>query len=260
MKRKAAEDSRKRKQTKHTATTYDVIPVRSAKTSPSFPSNSDLIMATPLVEPFPAFPADALLREGPAEGAAGGSAKSSSAKASDVVASSSKKNAVLVYCLRRPGCILCRATALRLAALAAKLEDDLGVSIICVANAWLPAEIDAFVKDFWKSSLKVFLDEEKAFFAVLGNGSLRRGSLLSFANPFSRVYANARKAKKTVKEHNLIGDGLLLGGLLAVCKSQNKKNGGQFEIVGGFQETTFGDAPTDEQVLELAQRAVEAAK
>ena len=219
-------------------------------------------MATPLVAPFPAFPADALLREGPADGAVEDSkSTSSSAKASDVIeaAVSNKTSATLVYCLRRPGCILCRATALRLAALAPKLEEELGVSIICVANAWMPAEIDAFVKDFWKSPLKIYLDEDKALFTALGNGTLRKGSLLAFLNPFSRVYANAKEAKKTVTEHNLIGDGLLLGGLLAVSK-KSKKTGGELEIVGGFQETTFGDAPTDEQVLELAKKAVEAAK
>ena len=195
-------------------------------------------MATPLVAPFPAFPADALLREGPADGAVEDSkSTSSSAKASDVIeaAVSNKTSATLVYCLRRPGCILCRATALRL------------------------AEIDAFVKDFWKSPLKIYLDEDKALFTALGNGTLRKGSLLAFLNPFSRVYANAKEAKKTVTEHNLIGDGLLLGGLLAVSK-KSKKTGGELEIVGGFQETTFGDAPTDEQVLELAKKAVEAAK
>lgn len=224
-------------------------------------------MATPLVAPFPAFPTDAPLRERPAEGGTEGSdAKSPSAKASDVISSAaSKTNATLLYCLRRPGCILCRATALRLAALAPKLENDLGISIICVANAWLPAEIDAFVEGFWRAPLKVYLDEEKRFFAALGNGALRKGSLLSFLNPFSRVYANAKEAKKTVKEHNLTGDGLLLGGLLAVSKSKskgkgNENGGGQFEIVGGFQETTFGDAPTDAQVLDLAKQAVEAAK
>lgn len=220
-------------------------------------------MATLLVAPFPAFPEDALLREGPAEGATEGSTSTtSSVKASDVIAAASKNktsSATLVYCLRRPGCILCRATALRLAALARRLEQEIGVSTICVANAWMPAEIDAFVKDFWKSPLKIYLDENKALFTALGNGSLRKGSLLAFLNPFSRVWANAKEAKKTVADHNLVGDGLLLGGLLAVSKSQ-KSSGEQFEIVGGFQETTFGDAPTDEQVLELAKRAVEAAK
>ena len=214
-------------------------------------------MATPLVAPFPAFPDDALLREGPAEGAIEGSkSTSSSAKACDII-SAKKTSATLVYCLRRPGCILCRATALRLAALAPKLEKDLGVSIICVANAWMPAEIDAFVKDFWKAPLEIYLDEARALFTALGNGALRKGSLLAFLNPFSRVWSNAKEAKKTVTEHNLIGDGLLLGGLLAVSRS---KKSGLLEVVGGFQETTFGDAPSDEQVLELAKRAVEAAK
>ncbi len=227
-------------------------------------------MATQLAAPFPEFPSDAMLREGPLEGAIEPSQSvAKSVKAGNVIiaaaasSSSSSKTktsttTVLVYCLRRPGCILCRATALRLAALAPKLETELGVPIICVANAWMPAEIDAFVKDFWRAPLKVYLDETKALFTALGNGTLRKGSLLAFINPFSRVWANAKEAKKTVTEHNLIGDGLLLGGLLAVTTSE--KQGGKLEIFGGFQETTFGDAPTDEQVMELARKAVEGAR
>ena len=222
-------------------------------------------MATPLVAPFPAFPVDALLREGPAEGEAieAGSKSASSAKATDVIAAAATKTtsgATLVYCLRRPGCILCRATALRLAELAPRLEAELGVSIICVANAWLPAEIEAFVKDFWKVPLKVYLDEDKALFKALGNGTLRKGNmlaLLNLLNPFSRVAANAKAAKKAVGDnHNLIGDGLTLGGLLAVIK---EKKTGKLSIAGGFQERSFGDAPTDEQVMEMARKAVEAA-
>ena len=170
--------------------------------------------------------------------------------------SKTKTSTALVYCLRRPGCILCRATALRLAALAPRLEEELGVSIICVANAWMPAEIEAFRADYWKAPLKVYLDEQKAFFKTLGNGTLRKGSLLAFLNPWSTVYARAKEAKQTVKSHNLIGDGLHLGGLLAVSK--NKKRNDYF-IAGGFKEQNFGDAPTDEQVLELARKAVEAA-
>jgi len=50
----------------------------------------------------------------------------------------------------------------------------------------------------------------------------------------------------------------VLGGLLAVVKS--KKSGEGFEIVGSFQETTFGDAPSDEEVLAMAKHAVEEAK
>ena len=211
-------------------------------------------MATPLVAPFPEFPADAPLREGPGAADRGNAADVVAAAAS----ASKSKTTTLVYCLRRPGCILCRATALRLAALAPRLESEFGVSIICVANRWMPAEVDALVKDFWKAPLKIYLDEDKAFFSALGNGKLRKGSLLTFLNPFSKVWAKIKEAKKTVSEHNMVGEGVVLGGLLAVVS--NKKSSGKFEIVGGFQETTFGDTPTDEEVLALAKRAVEEAK
>ena len=217
-------------------------------------------MATPLAAPLPEFPADAVLRKGPA--AIEGSESISSVKASDVIAAAAKTSgATLVYCLRRPGCVLCRATALRLAALAPKLEADLGVTIICVANTWMPAEIDAFQKDFWQPPLEIYLDEDKAFFKALGNGTLRKGSLLhllGLINPFSRVYSNAKRAKQAVGDnHNLVGEGLTLGGVIAVIK---EKKTSSLSFAGGFQERSFGDAPTDEQVVELAKMAVEAAK
>jgi len=41
---------------------------------------------------------------------------------------------------------------------------------------------------------------------------------------------------------------------------KSKKGGEGFEIVGSFQETTFGDAPSDEEVLAMAKHAVEEAK
>lgn len=230
-------------------------------------------MATPLVAPFPEFPMDAILRQGPVpEGGGGGGENVVAGENADADAASSSSifngKPTIILLNRRPGCILCRQTALRVSALAPKLR-DLGVDLVCCCNAWLPAEIDAFVKDFWKPPLKVYLDVDKKLYAAVGeNGAVRRGSLATFLNPFSRVWRAISEAKKTVSEHNLVGDGLTLGGVLAVSSKANKNkkkmendgDGGRIEIVGGFQETTFGDAPSDEQILELARRAAEFAK
>jgi hypothetical protein len=38
------------------------------------------------------------------------------------------------------------------------------------------------------------LDTEKRFFAAVGGGAVRRGSLVSFFNPFSRIWCGARRA------------------------------------------------------------------
>jgi predicted dithiol-disulfide oxidoreductase (DUF899 family) len=151
----------------------------------------------------------------------------------------------VIYVLRRPGCVLCRATAARIAALAPQLE-SMGVGLACVANAWLPAEVEAFVDGYWP--LPVYLDSEQAFFAAVGGGTVRRGSLTSFLNPFSRSWKNAKAAKAAGAAGNMTGDGLTMGGLLAVKKG----DGG---VVFAAQETDFGDAPTDDQVLAAARAA-----
>lgn len=52
---------------------------------------------------------------------------------------------------------------------------------------------------------EVYLDKEKAFFQALGGGKVRRGSLLAFLNPASRVWKNTQAAKEVgVPESNLV--------------------------------------------------------
>lgn len=142
---------------------------------------------------------------------------------------------------------ICRpsATAKRIAALAPQL-DALGVGLACVANAWLPAEIEAFVDGYWP--LPVYLDSEKAFFAAVGGGTVRRGKLTAFLNPWSSAWANAKAAKAAGAEGNMTGDGLTMGGLLAVRQ-------GEGGVAFAACETSFGDAPTDDQVLAAARAA-----
>lgn len=61
--------------------------------------------------------------------------------------------------------------------------------------------------------LKIHLDETKAIYAAVGNGTIRKGSLLTFLNPFSKVWDAIKEAKKTVgNDHNMTGDGVSSGG------------------------------------------------
>ena len=201
---------------------------------------------------------------------------------------------VVVYVLRRPGCILCRcvvlegeggrrkggesgcrggqclpssfptrawltplsplfhsATAKRVAALQPALAAR-GVGLACVANAWIEPEIRAFVDGYFPPSVgPTYLDETKAFFTAVGGGSSpRRGSLTAFLNPFGRVWRNAKAAKESVTEHNMEGDGLTMGGLMVVSGAKG--------VVYAAYETTFGDAPSDDDILAAAGRAVAA--
>ena len=119
--------------------------------------------------------------------------------------------------------------------------------LVAVLNEDLPEQVAAFAKDFWPGEL--YLDQEKAFFAAVGGGTVRRGTLLTFLNPFSRVWANAKAAKGV--EGNFEGDGLTYGGLLVV-----RPRSGAVEYA--FQEETFGDHAPHEDVLAAALRAAAA--
>ena len=143
------------------------------------------------------------------------------------------------------------ATAKRVAALQPALSSR-GVGLACVANAWIEPEIKAFVDGYFPPTVgPTYLDETKAFFTAVGGGAApRRGSLTAFLNPFGRVWKNAKAAKESVTDHNMEGDGLMMGGLMVVSGAKG--------IVYASYETTFGDAPSDTDVLAAAGKAVAA--
>jgi hypothetical protein len=73
---------------------------------------------------------------------------------------------------------------------------------------------------------------------------------MSFLNPFSSAWQNVRRAKSSnlVKEHNLEGDGMVLGGILVVKQGEG---GPVFMHI----ESTFGDHADVQQILEAARKA-----
>eukprot|EP00889_Picochlorum_renovo_P003362 jgi/Picre1/30392/NNA_005756.t1 len=83
---------------------------------------------------------------------------------------------------------------------------------------------------------ELYHDETKAFYKAVHGGQVKKGSLASFLNPFSRAWKNYRavKARGAVCDSNLEGDGLTLGGL-AVLDSPAGNS------VYVFKEETFGD-------------------
>ncbi|KAI8100655.1 hypothetical protein M9434_005046 [Picochlorum sp. BPE23] len=145
----------------------------------------------------------------------------------------------LVVVLRRPGCLLCRDQAIALwksretIANYAQGTDKQPTRMVCVLHEWKQREVDAF-KEFWGGEL--YHDETKAFYKAVHGGQVKKGSLASFLNPFSRAWKNYRavKARGAVCDSNLEGDGLTLGGL-AVLDSPAGNS------VYVFKEETFGD-------------------
>jgi hypothetical protein len=158
---------------------------------------------------------------------------------------------VAIYLLRRPGCVLCRATAKKLWEVEAAITAAAGGGadrLVCVAHEWLPAEIAAFREGYWPGP--IYKDEGKALFAALGDGKVRRSSVAALLNPFSRMWSHGREAKKLGAEGNLVGDGLTMGGVAVV-------RGGR--LVWAFKEEQFGDAPSPEDVVAAVKAAAEAA-
>ena len=151
----------------------------------------------------------------------------------------------LVVILRRPGCLICRdqdvaiwearetLTEVCAGGQTDKKTSKPPVRLCVVVHEWIEREIEAFTKGYWHGD--IYFDETKAFYRAVHGGKLKRGSLLSLLNPFSKVHANMRQAKEAgrVTEQNLQGDGLTLGGLVILDV------GG--EAVYTFEERNFGD-------------------
>ena len=83
----------------------------------------------------------------------------------------------------------------------------------------IPEEIKSFREDVWSEPL--FMDEKLEFYTAVGGGKKNQystaGFLASLANPFSKLYKNViTKGKKYKQKTNLVGEGLITGGLYVV--------------------------------------------
>ena len=108
-------------------------------------------------------------------------------------------------------------------------------------------EVEAFSPAYWGGDL--YFDEAKAFYATVHGGAVKKGSLLELANPFGRAWKNMKRAKQagTVKDSNLVGDGLTMGGVLLLRQ-------GSGDVAYCFAEQTFGDHAPFEELLEASRK------
>lgn len=98
----------------------------------------------------------------------------------------------------------------------------------------------------------VWLDKDKGLFKAVGQGKVRKPSMLALLNPFGRVWREhaALVKERGVEKHNLKGDGSITGGVLVLRRG----DGG---VEAAWQERTFGDAPEPADVLRAALAAAE---
>ncbi|KAK1389869.1 Redox-regulatory protein FAM213A [Heracleum sosnowskyi] len=153
------------------------------------------------------------------------------------------KPAVLL-CLRRPGCIMCRAEAHKLYA-RKPIFDALGIQLYAVLHEHIEAEVKDFWPRYWGGV--VLLDKSREFFKALGGGSLLKDKFVSgfLFNP--RAIANYRRAKAMGIDSNFRGEGEIKGGLFIVGK-------GKSGIAYQFIERNFGDWAPIAEVIEICAR------
>ncbi|WJX57943.1 hypothetical protein P8452_43450 [Trifolium repens] len=145
------------------------------------------------------------------------------------------------FCLRRPGCIMCRAEAHQLYS-RKPIFDSLGIQLFAV----LHEDIESEVKDFWPRYWGgvVLLDRSRDFYKALGGGKLPKENFLSgfLLNP--KALSNFKRAKSMNFEYNFKGEGEIKGGLFIIGSG---KNG----IAYQFMERNFGDWAPIAEVIEI---------
>eukprot|EP00250_Pteridium_aquilinum_P001975 c12187_g1_i1 orf=347-1642(-) len=147
----------------------------------------------------------------------------------------------IVFCIRRPGCVMCRAEAHQLYS-RKPIFDALGVQLVAVLNEFIDAEVRSFWPRFWGGMIVV--DKNRDFFKALGGGVLPKESFITgfIFNPVAR--ANYQRAKATGIESNLTGEGSIKGGVLVVRP-------GKGGVAYQFVERNFGDWAPLEELLEV---------
>nr|DAD31573.1 TPA_asm: hypothetical protein HUJ06_010424 [Nelumbo nucifera] len=138
---------------------------------------------------------------------------------------------VVLFCVRRPGCIMCRAEAHQLYA-RKPIFDALGVQLIAVLHEHIDTEVKDFWPHFWGGV--VVHDQGMGFFKALGSGKLMKDTFITgfVFNP--QAIANYKRAKATGLEQNFTGEGEIKGGLFIV-------GSGKRGIAYQFIERNFGD-------------------
>ncbi|CAM6017906.1 unnamed protein product [Sphagnum balticum] len=149
----------------------------------------------------------------------------------------------LILCLRRPGCVMCRAEAHQLYA-RKPIFDGMGIQLVVCVNEHIDAEVRAFWPRYWGGM--VVVDEKREFFKALGGGRLNE------ENPFTGIILNAtsranwKRARATGIENNSNGEATIKGGLYIIRAG----NGG---VAYQFVERNFGDWAPLEEVMNVCE-------
>ena len=128
--------------------------------------------------------------------------------------------------------------------------------MVCILRENLPTEVEAFRKDVWQDE-PIFLDHQFAFFKTIGGGEANEKTVAEFLAqrkaPSPADKANQAKALHlaegymTPEHHNMIGQGLMTGGVYVV------QRGGALQWA--HHESFAGDTCDPKNVVQAAKRA-----
>ncbi|CAI9768051.1 unnamed protein product [Fraxinus pennsylvanica] len=152
-----------------------------------------------------------------------------------------REKPAILLCIRRPGCIMCRAEAHQLYT-KKPIFDALGVQLFAVLHEHIESEVKDFWPRYWGGA--VLFDRGMEFFKALGGGKLLKDKFISgfLFNP--RAIANYKRAKAMGVDQNFKGEGEIKGGLFIVGK-------GKSGIAYQFIERNFGDWAPLAEVVEI---------
>ncbi|KAJ0763841.1 putative peroxiredoxin-like 2A/B/C, Thioredoxin-like superfamily [Helianthus annuus] len=147
----------------------------------------------------------------------------------------------LLLCIRRPGCIMCRAEAHKLYS-KKPIFDALGINLLAVLHEHIESEVRDFWPRYWGGV--VLLDKNMDFFKALGGGTLLKDKFISgfLFNP--RARANYKRAKAMGIEQNFKGEGEIKGGLFILGR-------GRTGVAYQFIERNFGDWAPLSEIIEI---------
>ncbi|XP_061345868.1 uncharacterized protein LOC133291599 [Gastrolobium bilobum] len=144
-------------------------------------------------------------------------------------------------CLRRPGCIMCRAEAHQLFS-RKPIFDALGVQLFAVIHEHIESEVKKFWPRYWGGV--VLLDRGRDFYRALGGGKLLKEKFLSGFLLNTRALSNFKRAKSLEVKYNFKGEGEIKGGLFII-------GSGKTGIAYQFIERNFGDWAPVAEVIEI---------
>ncbi|PKU76483.1 uncharacterized protein LOC110099495 isoform X1 [Dendrobium catenatum] len=152
--------------------------------------------------------------------------------------------ATVLLCIRRPGCIMCRAEAHQLYS-RKPIFDALGFQLVAVLHEQIESEVIEFWPRYWGGL--VVVDQTMGFFKALGGGQLLKDKFLTGFILNSHARANYKAAKATGFDQNFKGEGGIKGGMFII-------RSGRGGVAYQFIERTFGDWAPIGEVVEICTR------